>query len=169
MAVPNRLAHEGEELVTHRFPTGSLGMAAPADVQAAIAPRQPGKLNLWQKLRAFFDPTAAPAVCAVCLPPAALAAAMAYRRPGGSRFHPDFRRREHLSRRHPLLQRVRSPLAGISRRNAGPRVGSLRQRAGRTREFARAGVGFKPFLWGGNPGRIGCPTVSLLEQAEDYQ
>ena len=71
MAVPNRLAHEGEELVTHRFPTGSLGMAAPADVQAAIAPRQPGKLNLWQKLRAFFDPTAAPAVCAVCLPPGA--------------------------------------------------------------------------------------------------
>lgn len=69
MAVPNRLAHEGEELVTHRFPTGSLGMASPADIQAAITPRQAGRLSIWQKLRAFFDPTAAPAVCAVCLPP----------------------------------------------------------------------------------------------------
>ena len=30
MAVPNRLAQEGEELVAHRFPTGSLGLASPA-------------------------------------------------------------------------------------------------------------------------------------------
>jgi hypothetical protein len=71
MAVPNRLAHEGEELVTHRFPTGSLGMASPSDVTAAITPCQPGRQTLWQKFRAFFDPTAAPAVCAVCLPPGA--------------------------------------------------------------------------------------------------
>jgi hypothetical protein len=71
MAVPNRLAHEGEELVTHRFPTGSLGMASPADVRAAIAPRSPGRQTMWQKIRAFFDPPAAPAVCAVCLPPGA--------------------------------------------------------------------------------------------------
>jgi len=71
MAVPNRLAHEGEELVTHRFPIGSLGMAAPAEVRAATAPRQPGRQTIWQKIRAFFDPTAAPAVCAVCVPPGA--------------------------------------------------------------------------------------------------
>lgn len=71
MAVPNRLAQEGEELVTHRFPTGSLGMASPADVRAAITPRHPGRQTVWQKIRAFFDPTAAPAVCAVCLPPGA--------------------------------------------------------------------------------------------------
>jgi len=71
MAVPNRLAHEGEELVTHRFPTGSLGMASPGDVQAAITPRNSGRQTIWQKIRAFFDPTAAPAVCAVCLPPGA--------------------------------------------------------------------------------------------------
>jgi hypothetical protein len=71
MAVPNRLAREGEELVTHRFPTGSLGMACPADIRAAITPRNPGQQSLWQKIRAFFDPTAAPAVCAVCLPPGA--------------------------------------------------------------------------------------------------
>lgn len=71
MAVPNRLAREGEELITHRFPTGSLGMASPADVEAAITPRHAGKQSMWQKIRAFFDPMAAPAVCAVCLPPGA--------------------------------------------------------------------------------------------------
>jgi hypothetical protein len=71
MAVPNRLAHEGEELVTHRFPTGSLGMASPADVHAASTPRRADRQSIWQKIRAFFDPTAAPTVCAVCLPPGA--------------------------------------------------------------------------------------------------
>jgi len=71
MAVPNRLAHEGEELITHRFPTGSLGMASPLDVRAATAPSPAQRQTIWQKIRAFFDPTAAPAVCAVCLPPGA--------------------------------------------------------------------------------------------------
>jgi len=71
MAVPNRLAQEGEELVTHRFPTGSLGMASPLDVRAATEPRPALKQTLWQQIRAFFDPPAAPAVCAVCLPPGA--------------------------------------------------------------------------------------------------
>lgn len=71
MAVPNRLAQEGEELVTHRFPTGSLGMASPADVRAATAPRPTSPQTIWQKIRAFLDPLAAPAVCAVCLPPGA--------------------------------------------------------------------------------------------------
>jgi hypothetical protein len=71
MAVPNRLAREGEELVTHRFPTGSLGMASPADVRAATTPRPAARRSIWQNIRAFFDPTAAPAVCAVCLPPGA--------------------------------------------------------------------------------------------------
>jgi len=68
MAVPNRLAHEGEELVTHRFPTGSLGMASPIDVRAATTPRPAVPQTVWQKIRAFFDPPAAHAVCAVCLP-----------------------------------------------------------------------------------------------------
>ena len=71
MAVPNRLAREGEELVTHRFPTGSLGMASPEDVRCASAPRPTVRRTVWQKIRAFFDPPAAPAVCAVCLPPGA--------------------------------------------------------------------------------------------------
>ena len=31
MAVPNRLAEDGEDLVVYRFPTGSLGLASPSD------------------------------------------------------------------------------------------------------------------------------------------
>ena len=71
MAVPNRLARENEELVTHRFPTGSLGLASPTDVEAARHPRPAEHQTVWQKILAFFDPPAAPAVCAVCIPPGA--------------------------------------------------------------------------------------------------
>jgi hypothetical protein len=46
-------------------------MASPADVWAATTPRPQSRQTIWQKIRAFFDPPAAPAVCAVCLPPGA--------------------------------------------------------------------------------------------------
>jgi len=71
MAVPNRLAREGEELVTYRFPTGSLGMASPADVKRVAAPRPAIRRTLWQTLKEWFDPPPATAVCAVCIPPGA--------------------------------------------------------------------------------------------------
>ena len=58
MAVPNRLAQEGEELVTHRFPTGSLGLASPADLKYAVS-TPPAADNLLDRLKDFFDPTAA--------------------------------------------------------------------------------------------------------------
>src|SRR5437867_2983517 len=38
MVIPNRLAEEGEELVTHRFWTGSLGFASPLDMCKAALP-----------------------------------------------------------------------------------------------------------------------------------
>ena len=38
MAIPNRLAEEGEGLVTHRFWTGSLGFASPLDMCKAALP-----------------------------------------------------------------------------------------------------------------------------------
>ena len=56
MAVPNRLAREGEELVVHRFPTGSLGLAAPADVKRAAQPCSPVRRSFWSAVRDFFDP-----------------------------------------------------------------------------------------------------------------
>src|SRR6266700_4145892 len=70
MAVPNRLAHEGEELVAYRFPTGSLGLASPADVKrAAYIP--PACRNLWTNLKLFFSPPKQVPVPAVCIPPGA--------------------------------------------------------------------------------------------------
>ena len=69
MAVPNRLAREGEELVSHRFPTGSLGLAAPADVQSTPAPA--ARRSFWAAFKEFFQPAETAAVCAVCIPPGA--------------------------------------------------------------------------------------------------
>ena len=70
MAVPNRLAHEGEELVAHRFPTGSLGLASPADVKrAACTP--PATRGFWTNLKLFFNPPKHVPVPAVCIPPGA--------------------------------------------------------------------------------------------------
>jgi hypothetical protein len=70
MAVPNRLAQEGEELVTYRFPTGSLGLASPIDLKRATSPSRVNR-TLWTALKDFFDPPQADPVCAVCIPPGA--------------------------------------------------------------------------------------------------
>src|SRR5581483_1674311 len=52
MAVPNRLAQEGEELVAHRFPTGSLGLASPGDLKRiADAPAPAGRIPPGARLR----------------------------------------------------------------------------------------------------------------------
>ena len=69
MAVPNRLAREGEELISHRFPTGSLGLASPADVNRTPTPA--ARRSFWAVLKEFFQPAEAAAVCAVCIPPGA--------------------------------------------------------------------------------------------------
>jgi hypothetical protein len=71
MAVPNRLAREGEELVTYRFPTGSLGLASPGEVQQAQCARTPERRGFWRAIRDFWNPPVASAVCAVCIPPGA--------------------------------------------------------------------------------------------------
>ena len=71
MAVPNRLAREGEDLVAHRFPTGSLGLASPADLEQATEPRVTCRKSLWRRVAEFFDPPRAEPVPAVCIPPGA--------------------------------------------------------------------------------------------------
>jgi hypothetical protein len=68
MSVPNRLAQEGEDLVAHRFPTGSLGLASPADLKR-VAIRPPVRRSWWCEIRDFFSPPQIPAVPAVCIPP----------------------------------------------------------------------------------------------------
>lgn len=71
MALPNRLAQEGEALVLHRFRTGSLGLASPADLGLPAEPQSASARTLWTKVKEFFNP---PEVCsapAVCIPPGA--------------------------------------------------------------------------------------------------
>ncbi len=69
-AVPNRLAKEGEQLVVHRFPTGSIGMASPADLKRRSEAVR-AKKGIWAAVREFFDPPGTPQVCAICIPPGA--------------------------------------------------------------------------------------------------
>jgi hypothetical protein len=71
MAVPNRLAKEGEDLVVHRFATGSLGLACPAEVRRAAETPARGRKKWWAALQEFFDPPKAETVAAVCIPPGA--------------------------------------------------------------------------------------------------
>jgi hypothetical protein len=71
MAVPNRLARVGEDLVAHRFPTGSLGLASPADLKRVCEPAKLEKKGFWTNVREFFNPPRTEPVCAVCIPPGA--------------------------------------------------------------------------------------------------
>ena len=71
--IPNRLAVEGEELVVHRFSTGSIGLASLADMQVSerhkeAAPRK----TFWHRLKSFFEQSGQSATAAaVCIPPGA--------------------------------------------------------------------------------------------------
>jgi len=65
--LPNRLAVRGEQLVTHRFVTGSIGMASPLDIVAANERR-----GWWSDLRCWLNPRAElNRIPAVCIPPGA--------------------------------------------------------------------------------------------------
>ncbi len=68
--IPNRLAVEGEQLVVHKFCTGSMGLASPSDIQVPLVKKE--KKTFWQLVKAFFEP-GRPAVLtpAVCIPPGA--------------------------------------------------------------------------------------------------
>jgi hypothetical protein len=72
-AIPNRLAKEQEDLVAHRFPTGSMGLASPADLvkNAQCRQQSTGKRGLWATIRGFFAMPKLEPVPAVCIPPGA--------------------------------------------------------------------------------------------------
>jgi hypothetical protein len=68
--IPNRLAVEGEELVTYRFPTGSIGLASPAEVKASVdCPGQGKRRSLWEAAKYWFSSPNIKSVCAVCIAP----------------------------------------------------------------------------------------------------
>ena len=69
MTIPNRLAEEGEDLVAHTFPTGSIGFASPRDV-CRTNPPQAQPQGFWPALKKYLRP-ARPPVPAVCVPPGA--------------------------------------------------------------------------------------------------
>jgi hypothetical protein len=72
-AIPNRLAKEQEDLVAHRFPTGSMGLASPADLckNAQYRQEKPGRSGLWSAIKGFFTMPKIEPVPAVCIPPGA--------------------------------------------------------------------------------------------------
>ena len=71
--LPNRLAVEGEELVVHKFRTGSKGLASPGDLCRPAHTAIPiARKSWWQRVKSYFSDTAMPTgVPAVCVPPGA--------------------------------------------------------------------------------------------------
>jgi hypothetical protein len=70
--IPNRLAVEGEELVVHKFQTGSMGLASPTNLPVATLRKSTAKKSFWQNFKNFFEIVPPPVtVAAVCIPPGA--------------------------------------------------------------------------------------------------
>jgi len=70
MSFPNRLAADGEELVVHRFTSGSIGLASAVDL---CKPKE-GTVrhhSWWAALKGWFLNENDRCVTAVCIPPAA--------------------------------------------------------------------------------------------------
>lgn len=66
--LPNRLATEGDELVVHRFPTYSIGLA-PA---ATLRTKSNNSPRLWRRIQNFLTlPRFRPGIHAACVPPGA--------------------------------------------------------------------------------------------------
>src|SRR5215471_14311966 len=68
----NRLALGGETLVIYRFPSSTLGLASPADLQAIAdqkSDRRPPRF--WLGIVAFFSARGGKKAPAVCVPPGA--------------------------------------------------------------------------------------------------
>lgn len=68
----NRLALGGETLVVYRFPSSTLGLASPADLQA-IAEEKANRRHsrFWLAIADFFSVPIGEKVTAVCVPPGA--------------------------------------------------------------------------------------------------
>ena len=70
--LPNRLAVEGEELVAHRFITGAIGLASPAELcRAATCKNGLEVQSFWSRVRAAIFPPTFAETPAVCIPPGA--------------------------------------------------------------------------------------------------
>jgi hypothetical protein len=74
MHVDNRLARQGEELATHRFGTGAIGLASASELKARAAwqaTRNQQPQGVVDKLKQKMASNTPPKVCAICVPPGA--------------------------------------------------------------------------------------------------
>jgi hypothetical protein len=71
MGIRNRLAVEGEELVTFRFSTGSVGLAPWRKGIEAVLAKTYIQRGFWTTIRKFVWGTVRDTVPAVCVPPGA--------------------------------------------------------------------------------------------------
>lgn len=65
----NRLAEEGEELVLHRFATGTLGFASVSDLaeRETLSKCEPD--SFWAAMKALLSPKKSTQLPAICIPP----------------------------------------------------------------------------------------------------
>jgi hypothetical protein len=68
LGVPNRLAVEGEDLVVHRFDTGSMGLTEPLGCGSRA---EDLSRSFWATVKEWFMPGEARGAVAVCIPPGA--------------------------------------------------------------------------------------------------
>jgi hypothetical protein len=74
LTLPNRLAIEGERLVSHRFPSFTIGLASAAEIEAATPPESERNISRswWSRLKIWLSaPQCKANVTAVCVPPGA--------------------------------------------------------------------------------------------------
>lgn len=67
--LPTRLAQEGDDLVVHRFRSGSLGLIAAADLRAR--PVETRGLTFWGRIKRIFEEPRVQPATVVCMPPGA--------------------------------------------------------------------------------------------------
>jgi len=71
IGIPNRLANEGEELVVHRFPIGSMGLVPSQPASQETGAGQASERGLWQRIKDLFRTDSFDRYTAVCVPPGA--------------------------------------------------------------------------------------------------
>jgi hypothetical protein len=71
MGVPNRLANEGDDLVVHRFSTGTIGLIPSRACSVPQSVPQVGYRRVWEAVKDFFRDAEPNQAIAVCIPPGA--------------------------------------------------------------------------------------------------
>jgi hypothetical protein len=71
MPVPNRLASEREDLISHRFASGTMGFASAVDLETKPDPAPKRRRTFWSAVWAVLAQPERKSVPAVCIPPGA--------------------------------------------------------------------------------------------------